>query len=174
MKIPYNCLHAHGSVLFAARGGKIHSFSLPDGAHIATWQHPELDTFMTAISKAGSATETGANGAEDSIVGDEAEQPPAKRQKVTGDDRSKGVNEEEKASGKKARDKEQRKPKPIPVPDRPVVTQLTTTADACHLVAMSAHDKALWVFSHNGSGQLTQLNKRYASKHNRPRQAILD
>ncbi|OAR02316.1 hypothetical protein LLEC1_00430 [Akanthomyces lecanii] len=164
MKIPYNCLHSHGSVLFGARGGKIHTFSLPDGAHIATWQHPELDTHLAAGSKVDQAAEKEAEDAADPIITDAAEQPPAKRQKVTRVDALEGQNDEEKAGGKKARGKEQRKSKPIPVPDRPVVIQLTTTADGSHLVAVSAHDKAVWVFAHNGSGQLTQLSKRVMPK----------
>ncbi len=165
MKIPYNCLHAHGRVLFSTRGGKIHTFSLPDGAHIATWKHPELETCTAAGSQADPAAGKEAEEAEVAIVADEVEQPPAKRQKVAEDDNAQQVKtDEDKASAKKGRRKEQRKPKPIPVPDRPVIIQLATTADGSHLVAVSAHDKAVWVFSHDGSGQLAQLSKRYASK----------
>ncbi|KAM3438935.1 hypothetical protein MY4824_003005 [Beauveria thailandica] len=164
MKIPYNCLHARGGVLFGARGGKIHTFSLADGAHIATWKHPELETCTAAGSEAPTTVEDEAERVGGSDVVDEAEQPPSKRQKVAEDDAPKNMDDQDEASGKRNRGKEHRKPKPIPVPDRPVIIQLTTTADGSHLVAVSAHDKAVWVFSHNGSGQLTQLSKRVMPK----------
>jgi tRNA (guanine-N(7)-)-methyltransferase subunit TRM82 len=160
MKIPYNCLHARGGVLFGARGGKIHTFSLADGAHIAAWKHPELETCTAAGSEAPTTVENEAERVGGSAMVDEAEQPPSKRQKVADDDAPKNMDDEDEAGGKRTRSKEHRKPKPIPVPDRPVIIQLTTTADGSHLVAVSAHDKAVWVFSHNGSGQLTQLSKR--------------
>ncbi|KAM3507081.1 hypothetical protein MY11210_007294 [Beauveria gryllotalpidicola] len=165
MKIPYNCLHARGGVLFGARGGKIHTFSLADGAHIATWKHPELETCAAAGSEAPTTVANEAGRVGGSAMMDEAEQPPSKRLKVAEDDAPKNMDDDEdEASGKKARGRERRKPKPIPVPDRPVIIQLTTTADGSHLVAVSAHDKAVWVFSHNGSGQLTQLSKRIMPK----------
>ncbi|OAA43058.1 Quinoprotein amine dehydrogenase [Cordyceps fumosorosea ARSEF 2679] len=166
MKIPYNCLHTHRNVLFAARGGKIHTFNLLDGAHIARWQHPELQTCIVADVEASSAVEPGQQDADDAVVADEeAQQPPSKRQKVTtGDGGHQSNDAEEKAGGKKARAKEQRKPKPIPVPDRPTIIQLATTSDGSHLVAVSSHDKAVWVFKHDGAGQLTQLSKRIMPK----------
>ncbi|KAM3530702.1 hypothetical protein MY4038_004796 [Beauveria bassiana] len=164
MKIPYNCLHARGGILFGACGGKIHTFSLADGAHVATWKHPELETCTATGSEAPTTVENEAERVGDSDMVDEAEQPPSKRQKVAEDDAPKNMDDEDEASGKRTRGKEHRKPKPIPVPDRPVIIQLTTTAGGSHLVAVSAHDKAVWVFAHNGSGQLTQLSKRVMPK----------
>lgn len=169
MKTPYNCLHTHGNVLFAARGGKVHTFSLPEGAHVATWKHPELDAAIAAGQEHKKeaeaekvAAEEPAVDADASVVVDEAE-PPAKRQKVTEDGqdaKADGQANGKKSKGNKNKDQKNRS-KPTPVPDKPVIIQLTTTADGSHLVAVSGNDKAVWVFSHDGDGQLTQLSKRY-------------
>lgn len=164
MKIPYNCLHTHGSVLFAARGGKIHTFNLPEGNHIATWKHPELDA-SSAVVRRGTVPEVvkemeNAVGEDDSAMVDETE-PPAKRQKVT-EEGENGNEKESKASNKNGEKGKDKKPhKTAPVPDRPVIIQLITTADGSHLVAVSGNDKAIWVFAHDGNGQLTQLSQRY-------------
>ncbi|ATY59393.1 Quino amine dehydrogenase [Cordyceps militaris] len=165
MKIPYNCLYTYGNVLFATRGGKIHTFRLADGAHIATWKHPDLETYLAADLKASVAAESLPEDADDSVMADEAGQPPAKRQKVTEGEQP--DNEDEDKTGtkrKKRRAKGQGKPKLTPVPDRPVIIQLTTTGDGSHLVAVSGHDKAVWVFTHDGNGQLSQLSKRVMPK----------
>ncbi|KAI1021750.1 hypothetical protein LB505_009040 [Fusarium chuoi] len=49
MKFPFNVVHVSGNVLFAARGGKIHSFSLEDGSHFSTWKHPDVDRVDAAV-----------------------------------------------------------------------------------------------------------------------------
>ncbi|TQV97370.1 hypothetical protein V2A60_000013 [Cordyceps javanica] len=165
MKIPYNCLHTHGSFLFAARGGKIHTFNLVDGAHVATWMHPEVETFIAASHRASPTVESGPGHADDCVVVEEAVvQPPAKRQKVTGDVAQQQDDNGETHGARNSRSKGQRKPKPIPVPDRPVIIQLASTADGRHLVAVSSHDKAVWVFAHDGSGHLSELSKRIMPK----------
>ncbi|KAJ6785003.1 hypothetical protein PWT90_03688 [Aphanocladium album] len=161
MKIPYNCLHVQGSTLFAARGGKIHSFSLTHNSYIATWKHPDLDTFIAAgglqIDHAGKDCDD----PDDSVMVDEAEQPPSKRQKVTEDAQD---DKDDSTKPKRNRGKDERKPKPNPVPDRPVIIQLATTPSGSHVVAVSGNDKAVWVFSHDGSGHLTELSKRIMPK----------
>lgn len=169
MKIPYNCVHRCADTLFAARGGKIHTFDLSTHRHLGTWKHPELDTFL-----AGGGVQVEPEEADDSVMVDEAE-PPAKRQKVTEDAQDEKEDEqdkpeaksedksqektEEKTAGRRKKGKDQRKPKPLPVPDRPVIIQMATSPDGSHLVAVSGNDKAIWVLANN-NGHLTQLSKR--------------
>lgn len=97
MKIPYNRLHVHGNILFAARGGKIHTFDLVDGSLVSTWKHPDVDKVDEAIKVAiGSSNEAQPEAApaaetDEAAVKDETE-PPAKRQKVSDGDESQGAD----------------------------------------------------------------------------------
>ncbi|KJZ76711.1 hypothetical protein HIM_04047 [Hirsutella minnesotensis 3608] len=177
MKIPYNRLHAKGDVLFAARGGSIHSFSLLDGKHISTWQHPDATKVAAASDDARDVDES---------------EPPAKRQKM-GDGKDLKVPpagdadatpaaetpatdgdaaQNEGDSGSKANDKKNKKKNKSDrerqqlgrVPDRPVITELTSTADGRHVLAVSGHDKIIWVFEHDGQGGLKAISQRTMPK----------
>ncbi|PHH88559.1 hypothetical protein CDD83_7365 [Cordyceps sp. RAO-2017] len=159
MKIPYNRVHATGDVLFAARGGKLHSFSLLDGSHISTWQHPDV----------AAAPDVAARQAE-------ADEPPAKRQRLletgrddAGDDAGAaeaGGDDAPDDAGARAEDEKQRQqqdetPQLARAPDRPVITQVTSSADGHHVLAVSGHDKTIWVFEHDGHGGLAKISQRY-------------
>ncbi|KOS18876.1 tRNA (guanine-N(7)-)-methyltransferase non-catalytic subunit trm82 [Escovopsis weberi] len=50
------------------------------------------------------------------------------------------------------------------VPDRPVVTHLTSSADGRHLLAITGHDKVIWVLAHDGAGRLAELSRRTMPK----------
>lgn len=175
MKIPYNVLHVSGNVLFAARGGRIHSFSLEDGRHISTWKHPDVEKIAAAEASAEAPSQdipSGSTPQENAEAG--SDEPPSKRQRVEEpqdadvdtpdkepeqqEDREKG-----KLKGKKARNRqnnEKRREPQMKVPDRPVVTHMTSTTDGSQLVAVSGHDKVIWVFRHDGKGRFIQLSQR--------------
>ncbi len=187
MKIPYNRLHVHGNVLFAARGGKIHTFDLLDGSLVSTWKHPDVDKVAAAIKAATDSQEQARPevappaDAGEFLAADETE-PPAKRQRVNEEDESKGTEVTAQAGGsssqkkaKAGKSKDEKTPSRMGnVPDRPIVTQLTSSTDGKHLIAVTGHDKAVWVFEHNGAGHITELSKRCAktepliSSHNAP------
>ncbi|UZP44002.1 hypothetical protein NXS19_011814 [Fusarium pseudograminearum] len=84
MKIPYNVVHVSGDVLYAARGGKIHSFSLQDGSHLSTWKHPDVDKVDAAVKAISgeASSETIANQDTPAVEGEGDDGPPAKRQKT--------------------------------------------------------------------------------------------
>ncbi|RSL84541.1 hypothetical protein CEP51_003854 [Fusarium floridanum] len=180
MKIPYNVVHVSGSVLFAARGGKIHSFSLDDGAHISTWKHPDVDKVDAAVKAiSDEASSEKPVGQETAVVeGEGSDEPPAKRQRVE-EPKDEAVKETEqtedpdkqasgkKKGGKKSKNRNQPRNKEqniSRVPDRPVVTHLTSTSDGSHVLAITGHDKAIWVFENDGKGNLTQISKRTMPK----------
>ncbi|PFH59774.1 hypothetical protein XA68_11905 [Ophiocordyceps unilateralis] len=178
IKIPYNRIHARGDVLFAARSGRIHTFSLADGKHISTWRHPDHKSASAQTSSEKA----------------DASEPPAKRQRrddyddedndkddVDHGNASAGDGDEDAQPGRqvggtqhggKGKGKSKRKdgkPKSegrslARVPDRAVVTQLTSTLDGRYIVAVSGHDKIIWVFEHDGHGTLTQLSQRTMPK----------
>ncbi|KND95004.1 tRNA (guanine-N(7)-)-methyltransferase non-catalytic subunit trm82 [Tolypocladium ophioglossoides CBS 100239] len=192
MKIPYNRVHARGDVLFAARGGKIHSFSLHDGKHISTWQHPDVEKVADVVKATSKAQNeaTVAMEVDDAQGADESE-PPAKRQRRQDDDDADNApagdsettaadaatqekdkvhnngegKEEGKNKNKNKKGKFESKGHHFArVPDRPVITQVTSTADGRHVLAVSGHDKIIWVFEHDGQGRLTQLSQRTMPK----------
>lgn len=179
MKIPYNVLHVSGSIVFAARGGKIHAFSLDEGTLLSTWKHPDVDKVDTAVKAIANAAEDEAAMKIDTEAADENEnenengEPPAKRQRVDESQETapestttpKPQDAREKAKGKKSRNRKENKPRTTEnqfsrVPDRPVITHLTSTTDGQHLVCITGHDKVIWVFKHDGKGILTELSKR--------------
>lgn len=176
MKIPYNQALVLGDVVFAARSGWIESFNLLDGSFISVWKHPDAGKFGSSPSLADSKAAV-----EDEVAKDEdTVEPPTKRQKTSEDEgvsaskASEVVQMEEpsadlkdKVQGKKAKSKDQttapsRSSQQAGAPDRPVVVQLTSTSDGKHVIATTGHDKAIWVFEHDGAGQLKELSKRSA------------
>lgn len=160
MKVPYSQVHVHGPVIFAARSGWIESFNVQDGSHISSWKHPDSEI---------------AEKVEDSN-GDGAAEPPSKRQKtsededvstskttdVVQDENEPAVSAEKGKNSKADLIAPSRKGQLSRAPDRPVVIQLTSTVDGKYVIAVTGHDKAIWVFEHDGAGHLKQLSKRSA------------
>ncbi|KHN96304.1 tRNA methyltransferase [Metarhizium album ARSEF 1941] len=175
--IPYNRVQTIGNILFATRGGKIHSFNVSDHKHISTWQHPDLEKPSSARdSRPEPNIEAKTTTEPENVPDKEESEPPAKRQKVVGGDvnGSAGDAAPTKAEttlhrGKKgkARDKSDNhgdKSRMGRVVDRPLITLMTCTDDGKHLIAVSGHDKSVWVFQHDGEGQITQLSQRTMPK----------
>lgn len=179
--IPYNRVQTTRNILFATRAGKIHSFNLSDGNHLSTWQHPDVGKFANASNQNDSSPrkETAAVMAT-SEVGAETSEPQAKRQKTaqsedanaTASDNADHDKTEDVCDktivhqGKRKGKKQSKGPshgdnsRMGRVVDRPIITLMTCTNDGSHLIAVSGHDKAVWVFEHNGQGTLTQLSQR--------------
>ncbi|KAL6869620.1 tRNA (guanine-N(7)-)-methyltransferase non-catalytic subunit trm82 [Amphichorda felina] len=179
MKIPYNQVHANGGIIFAARSGQIQTFSAQDGKLISTWKHPDVEKVAEAVKNNAEAEKEPQE--EDQEEAQDEDQPPAKRQKTTGAEdvsASKPTEgepvQEDAASAKGGRNK-RKKGKSAhqhaksgrtvsKVPDRPIVTHLTSTADGKHLLAVTGHDKTIWVFEHDGAGHLSNLSHRAMPK----------
>ncbi|KFA61450.1 hypothetical protein S40285_03437 [Stachybotrys chlorohalonatus IBT 40285] len=191
MKIPYNRLCVGGDVLFAARGGKIHTFNLQDGSHISTWHHPDVELVANAIKELEEAGKQDAPAADLVIVPTpDSDEPPAKRQRLTDDEAAsaaegtapvppsdvqesgaqpdaggtKGQGEKKNKKNKKTKQGGEKKTTVSRVPDRPVITHLVGTSDGKHLVVITGHDKTIWVFDHDGKGNISQFSKRTMPK----------
>ncbi|KAJ0121337.1 wd repeat domain-containing protein [Diaporthe amygdali] len=183
MKLPFHSVQVCGDVLFAARGGNLHSFRLTDGSHISSWRYPlerkdgkhgvprPEDRLVISVSE-----ESTPNPSQDGQDG-----PPAKRVKLdaaatapgengkrmnvssTGDGQPSGTKDEQEdqskdtANGKKGKNNNPR-PGPRSQPsERPMVIIFTATADGKHVVAVT-QCKSIWVFEHDGAGNLKQLS----------------
>jgi tRNA (guanine-N(7)-)-methyltransferase subunit TRM82 len=180
MKIPYSHVHIKNDIIFAARGAAIHSFSLTSHAHLSTWKHPDAETqapgqiFTPDVP--AEVEGAGSQGDVDMQAAPDASEPPLKRQRLSADEGDTNTaddgadqtvdKDQSKASrkkGKKAKDRARgegishRAPQAL---DKALVALITTTDDGKHVVAVSGHDKTLWVLEHDGQGVLRQLSQR--------------
>lgn len=186
MKLPFHSVHVCGDVLFAARGGNLHSFKLTDASHISSWKYPlenksgvlrPEERLVISVSE-----ESTPNPSQDGLDG-----PPAKRVKLDAATSAPGENgkqaavpsaaidqardntkEQQGNQGKEASNGKRGKvanPRPGPrsqPSERPMVIILTAAADGKHLVAVT-QCKSIWVFEHDGLGNLKQLSRRYVA-----------
>lgn len=185
MKLPFHSVHVCGDVLFAARGGNLHSIKLTDGSHISSWKYPlekkgvlrPEDRLVISVSE-----ESTPNPSQDGHEG-----PPAKRVKLDAVTSAPGENGKQSAvpsaGNKRASDdtketqedqskdtpngKRGKVANPRPGPrsqpsERPMVIILTATADGKYLIAVT-QCKSVWVFDHDGIGNLKQLSRRYVA-----------
>jgi tRNA (guanine-N(7)-)-methyltransferase subunit TRM82 len=138
MTLPYHLVKVCGSIVFAAQGSDIHSFSSAL-QHVSTWKYP--------VQQADESKGQSAEGEESPAP----EGPPAKRRKVE--------NGKESVSNGQAKSKKNAQ-YDCPANERPFVQGLYTTSDGRHLVAITGSDKTIWVFEHDGAGNLKQLSQR--------------
>ncbi|KAK3310570.1 uncharacterized protein B0T15DRAFT_42422 [Chaetomium strumarium] len=150
MAIPYHLLKACGSFIFAAQGSNIHSFNSAL-EHISTWKYP----VKQEDESSGQSTEPRDLPA--------LEGPPTKRRKVEdGQESTSNGHATEPANG-------QGKSKSVdkyahPAYEKPFIQGLYATTDGRHLVAITGSDKTIWVFEHDGAGNLKQLSQRAMPK----------
>jgi tRNA (guanine-N(7)-)-methyltransferase subunit TRM82 len=185
MKLPFHSVQVCGDVLFAARGGNLHSFKLTDGSHISSWRYPlekkgalrPEDRLVISVSE-----ESTPNPSQDGNEG-----PPAKRVKLEAATSAAGENgkqagapsagnnqardDTKEAQGDQSKDtpngKRGKVANPRPGPrsqpsERPMAIILSATADGKYLVAVT-QCKSIWVFEHDGLGNLKQLSRRYVA-----------
>lgn len=154
MVVPYHLVTVCGNVIFAARGSDIYSFT-PELQHISTWNYP-------ANPQSRSSDPSQAPEASESPV---PEGPPSKRRKLGGVEGD-AANGTENGNSDKPQT-------PVILPkkhqdpthqERPFIHGLTATSDHRHIVAITGSDKTIWVFEHDGAGNLKQLNHRTMPK----------
>lgn len=162
MKLPFHGVQVCGQVLFAARGGNIHSFKLTDGSHISCWNYPvEIKDEKSKLIINVSENSTPAPSQDE-------HGPPVKRVKLgNGDATTKEMEQEAgvKATGDEGErndvpQKGKKSKPPSQLLERPMVNIMTATKEGSHLIAVTS-DKSIWVFAHDGQGQLRQLSRRY-------------
>ncbi|KAH6691632.1 WD repeat-containing protein [Plectosphaerella plurivora] len=184
MKLPFNIVRPSGEILFGAKGGRIHSFALADNAHLSTWKHPDVDKVAETKAANTKAEAEAAAQTEDKVEDEPAEDGrPTKRQRLSGeqeakpsgDDGAMDVDEpavtEDKPKvnndgGQKKKDRQAfaRGRMSVRVPDQPFITHLLATSSGSHVVAISGHDKTIWVFEHDGKGSLKVSSQRTMPK----------
>jgi len=169
MVVPYHVLEVCGDVVFAARGSNI--YSLKSGLEqqpVLAWKYPvkEQQTEQkTETPKVQSTEEPSA----ESPAPEEA--PPAKRRRLeSGAAEAQAPEPEpEKKEGnnksKRAYHPKKVKPqKPNAHAEKPFVQGFFATSDGRYLVTITGADKTIWVFEHDGAGNLKQLSQRAMPK----------
>ncbi|KKA30223.1 hypothetical protein TD95_004783 [Thielaviopsis punctulata] len=173
-KLPYSYLaHSkpHG-IIFAVRGGQIVSFRTTGGPSTSRWTHP--DQTKLSESDLSSAKRTSAetdDATERSSKRQKTEEPevkkPEEEQQAPADGAAAATQAQTEptaaaATAEAATEKKSKKKKEQAAvkPDRPIITLLSVTQDGKHVIAVSGHDKTLWVFEHDGHGKLTESSKR--------------
>lgn len=187
MRVPYHELLPCGDVLFAARGGKLHSFSIKDGSHLSTWEPSSLKReellegtpeHENGTSVPGQVSADGRAEAETPAADSGDSGPPTKRRKVENEEEAEEGNPDQEPDAeagegdvvemprkqRKRGKKKRNRNRPFPFVDKPaerhLVQCLTATDDGVHIVAVTSPDKIIWVFEHDGHGSLKQLTQR--------------
>jgi tRNA (guanine-N(7)-)-methyltransferase subunit TRM82 len=146
MILPYHLLKVCGGFVFAAQGSDIHSFSSAL-EHVSTWKYP--------VQQADESREAPAEAQESPAP----EGPPAKRRKT--EDGQKSVSNGQAADSPNGKPKSKKAAQyDCPANERPFVQGLYATTDGRHLIAITGSDKTIWVFEHDGAGNLKQLSQR--------------
>ncbi|KAI1661428.1 hypothetical protein F4813DRAFT_229100 [Daldinia decipiens] len=167
MNLPYQYLSRLGqsSILCAAKGASIHTFDLEAGnSFLSSWTHPLTKQFSN-----GEPQETGQEGQE--LNEQESGQRPSKKRKLNGENKpsaEEGTSQADtgaveaaaNGNGKKKHKPESR----VQGPEIPFVALMTATEDGRHLVAVTGQDKTLWVFEHDGKGELKEISQRVMPK----------
>ncbi|XDG06564.1 hypothetical protein ABKA04_006179 [Annulohypoxylon sp. FPYF3050] len=185
MNIPYQCLSQLGqsSIICAAKGASIHAFYLhafylKAGAPIlSSWTHPLVKKVEN--SEPQEKTENENDITQEGRDPDEKEngQPSPKKRKLSfGEKADVGGESGQTISGtvkpplsgdrvKKEKQKQKQKSEPrAQLSELPFVILLAATEDGNHLVAVTGQDKTIWVFEHDGKGNLKELSQRVMPK----------
>ncbi|KAL2891709.1 tRNA (guanine-N(7)-)-methyltransferase non-catalytic subunit trm82 [Ceratocystis lukuohia] len=185
-KLPYSYLfnsHSNG-VIFAVRGGQIISFMTSGGPSISRWTHPDQLKMTEAEPVSAKRSSSQINQKEAPEVAKETTENlerSTKRQR-TEEPESKAAEEGSKEAGiiddgqsetaeiatlmtaNEQKKNKKNKPQTAVQQDKPIITLLSVTSDGKHVVAVSGHDKTIWVFEHDGRGKLMQRSKRTMPK----------
>ena len=159
MGVPYHTLLVCKDVLFAGRIGDIVSFS-SDGLHISTWRHPGTGPKSESEPGNGSAATPEENGVSD--------EPTVKRRKLDVSEEQDGSDKPDSGEGESTKQPDEPAPKskrirggePSNPEATPIILGLIASKDGKHVVALTGSDKTIWVFEHDGVGNLKQLSQR--------------
>ncbi|KAK0733436.1 hypothetical protein B0T26DRAFT_19797 [Lasiosphaeria miniovina] len=165
MALPYHMLKVCGDILFAARGSSIHSFNL-NLEPLGTWKYPvQQASGPSAPSHSQQPREPPAP----------QSKPPSKRRKleagqepvINSQDADADADQETPQPGNRRRRRNKsgsHEPSYSSPHDVPFIHELSATTDGRHIVAITGSDKTIWVFEHDGAGNLKELSRRMMPK----------
>ncbi|KAI1874528.1 hypothetical protein JX265_004736 [Neoarthrinium moseri] len=172
MSLPYQCVTALGQtgIICAARGTVLFTFGA-DGSLLSSWEHPATQRKTSSVE--GAAEEAAGKAGEESG----ASSPPPKKRKVDAEggveaagtapteESATSTADDAKSNGRRNRSQKAKPKHPqYNVQEQPYVNLLKATANGGYLVAITGTDKTIWVFEHDGKGQLKELSQRSMPK----------
>ena len=193
MALPYHVLKVCDGIIFAARGSNIHSFNA-NFDPISVWKYPvkqqetneekaETETPAPTVEAEDSPAPEGPPAkkrkVEDGEVvavteeSKEEAKEEAKEEVTEGQTETKteGLTQHQKEVARRSRRQKQKQKTEggwaknnKAVLEKPFVQGMYLTADGRHLVAITGSDKTIWVFEHDGAGNLKQLSQRAMPK----------
>lgn len=163
MFAPYQCLEVAGNTLIAATGNELHTFNLETGDQVATFAvtAPVVDV------KASQKTDKEAKKVVLDITPDSEEtpeagsdNPPAKRRKISDDEKKDVGAEENTVESKKATRPKAKQLRPANDGSvAPNFIALASTKDGRHVIGVTGEDKSVRVYKHE-NGVLKQISER--------------
>lgn len=157
--MPYQCLKQCGTILIAARGSSIDSFSLEDRSLLSTWKIPSNQQSNIVQNSGTSANPTSQN-SESMDIALNSEAPPAKRRKLSNAENSQKPSEKRKANN--------RSDAVAYGLQAPAVIALAATKGGRHVIAVTGEDKSIRVleniFEDGGTHKLRQISQRIMPK----------
>ncbi|PQE10143.1 hypothetical protein CJF31_00004087 [Rutstroemia sp. NJR-2017a BVV2] len=159
-RMPYQCLKQCGNLLVAARGSSIDIFDIKDGSYLSTWKSPipgstESSTQAGDDTKDGDPEQKSETSSPDIVL--DAATPPAKRRKLSiGEETGKSVVVQQGKKSAKSNTPASKAFEPSSI------TNLTTTNDQRHVIAVTGEDKAIRVlkWEDDDGSSLRQLSER--------------
>ena len=160
---PYQRIEVRKDIVLAARGLEIYTFSIRSGAHLSSWRYP------TAADTTVGHSEQKTRSAAREVGEEEISKPPAKRRKIEGSGSNQQAknNAGENGNGQAMDSKGESKKKntawqeaPPQGPEPAMIYLLASTTDGKYVVAVTSHDKAIWVLEHDGNGSLVDISHR--------------
>lgn len=134
--IPYHLIASCGDVLVAACGSRLDTFSLKSGRLTSSWQLPRNEA-SAAVSKSDNRAEISEASKDDNV--EQTDLPPAKRQKVQG--------EEDTAGSSKAKKKKNMRANMANMNSEiPYFQALISTTNGEHVIGVTGEDKTIRVF----------------------------
>lgn len=159
-RMPYQCLKQCGNLLVAARGPSIDIFNIKDGSYLSTWKCPipesiEISTKVGVDAKDGDPEQKLETSSPDIIL--DAATPPAKRRKLSaGEETGKTIVVHPGKRNTKSNTPSSKVFEPSSI------TNLITTNDQRHVIAVTGEDKAIRVlkWESDADRSLKQLSER--------------
>ncbi|KAK4205311.1 hypothetical protein QBC40DRAFT_50703 [Triangularia verruculosa] len=167
MPVPYHILQRAGSVVFAAQGADIASFGAAELKHVSTWKYPAKTTESTGEAALDVEVPTTVETPTAVEAPPTPEGPPSKRRRTENEEKEVKDGDAATPSSTNGQKKGRfpHKPQPANIPnEKPFINCLITTTDGSHVIATTGSDKTIWVFEHDGSGNLKEISQRAMPK----------
>jgi tRNA (guanine-N(7)-)-methyltransferase subunit TRM82 len=155
--MPYQCLKQCGTILIAARGSSIDSFSLDDHSLLSTWKCSSSQQPNISPETSKKLTPQNSESSVDIVLS--SADPPAKRRKLSNAGDSQKPNE--KNGKKKANNRSDAVSSGL---QAPAVIALAATKGGEHVIAVTGEDKSIRVFENifeaDGKHKLRHISQR--------------